>query len=327
LLILPGIENGYLASAAHSRVGAHCCKEGVFIIHCGALRHDSRYKEVKAMKVGIALGGGGVRGLAHVPILQVLDDLQVRPAVISGASMGAVVGALYASGMSAKEIRELVERRVILKNDTWRDVIEKREDLLKWVYAFKPDFSGSGLINAQGILNSLLTEIESDSFEDLEIPLLVVAADYWSAEEVVFEKGELLPAIQASMAVPGVFSPVLVEDRIMIDGGAVNLVPYDLLIGRADFIIAVNVGRVRASSGPEVPNALESVLGTFDIMQTTMLSHKLKMLKPDIYVWPQIRDVRMLDFGKIEEVFQQAASAAEGLRKELLQVLCKGRST
>jgi NTE family protein len=276
------------------------------------------------MKVGIALGGGGVRGLAHVPILQVLDDLQVRPAVISGASMGAVVGALYASGMSAKEIRELVERRLILKNDTWRDVIEKREDLLKWVYAFKPDFSGSGLINAQGILNSLLAEIESDSFEDLEIPLLVVAADYWSAEEVVFEKGKLLPAIQASMAVPGVFSPVLVEGRIMIDGGAVNLVPYDLLAGRADFIIAVNVGRVRVASGPEVPNA--SVLGTFDIMQTTMLAHKLKMLKPDIYVWPQIRDVRMLDFGKIEEVFQQAASAAEGLRKELLQAVCKGSS-
>ena len=108
------------------------------------------------MKVGIALGGGGVRGLAHVCILQVLDDLHMRPAVIAGTSMGAIVGALYASGMSAREIREVIERRLILKNDTWRDVIEKREDLLKWVSAFKPDFSGSGLINAQGILNSLL---------------------------------------------------------------------------------------------------------------------------------------------------------------------------
>ena len=267
------------------------------------------------MKVGIALGGGGVRGLAHVCILQVLDDLQIRPAVISGTSMGAIVGALYASGMSAREIREVIERRLILKNDTWRDVIEKREDLLKWVYAFKPDFSGSGLINAQGILNSLLNEIKVDSFEDLEIPLLVVAADYWSAEEVIFEKGELLPAIQASMAVPGVFSPVSVEGRILVDGGVVNLVPYDLLMGRADFIIAVNVSRVRFAGEDEIPNALEAVLGTFDIMQTTMLTDKLKRLKPDIYVWPQIRDVRMLDFGKVEEVFAQATSAAEELRK------------
>jgi NTE family protein len=273
------------------------------------------------MKVGIALGGGGVRGLAHIPILQVLDDLDIRPAVMSGTSMGAIVAALYASGMFAREIREVIERRLILKDDTWRDVIEKREDLLTWVYAFKPDFSGSGLINAQGVLNSLLDEIKADSFEDLKIPLLVVAADYWSAEEVVFEKGDLLPAIQASMAVPGVFSPVSVEGRILVDGGVVNLVPYDLLSARADFIVAVNVSRVRLPNGPEFPNALESVLGTFDIMQTTMLAHKLERLRPDIYVWPQIRDVRMLDFGKIEEVFEQTIPAAEELRKGLLAAL------
>lgn len=279
------------------------------------------------MKVGIALGGGGVRGLAHVSILQVLDDLHMRPAVIAGTSMGAIVGALYASGMSASEIRDNIERRLILRNDTWRDVIEKREDLLKWVSAFKPDFSGSGLINAQGILNFLLDQIKVGSFEDLEIPLLVVAADYWSAEEVIFESGELLPAIRASMAVPGVFSPVSIEGRTLVDGGVVNLVPYDLLMGRADFIIAVNVSRVRYAGEDEIPNALEAVLGTFDIMQTTMLADKLERLKPDIYVWPQIRDIRMLDFTKIEEVFAQATSAAEELRKQLLRVLGKANST
>ncbi|MBI5570376.1 MAG: patatin-like phospholipase family protein [Desulfomonile tiedjei] len=278
------------------------------------------------MKLGIALGGGGVRGLAHIPILQVLDDLQMSPALISGTSMGAIVGALYASGMSAREIREIVEKRLILKNDTWRDVIEKREDLLKWVYAFKPDFSGSGLINAEGILNSLLNEIKVDCFENLNIPLFVVATDYWSAEEVVFNKGQLLPAIKASMAVPGVFSPVSIEGRILVDGGVVNLLPYDLLTSRVDFIIAVNVSRVRVASGREFPNALESVLGTFEIMQTTMLTDKLRRLKPDIYVWPQIRDVRMLDFGKIEEVFAQTVPAAEELRKALLTLLRKADS-
>jgi NTE family protein len=279
------------------------------------------------MKVGIALGGGGVRGLAHISILQVLDDLQIRPAIISGTSIGAIVGSLYASGISAAEIREDIERRLILKNDSWRDVIDKREDLFKWVYAFKPDFSASGLIKVQGILNFLLDEIKVSTFEDLEIPLLVVATDYWSAEEVIFEKGELLPAIQASMAVPGVFSPVSVGGRIMVDGGAVNLVPYDLLVGRADCVIAVNVSRMRFSSGPEIPNALESVLGTFDIMHATMLADKMERLKPDIYVWPQIPEVRMFDFGKVEEVFAHAASAAEALRKELLQVLQRASST
>lgn len=275
------------------------------------------------MKIGIALGGGGVRGLAHVPMLQVLDDLQMRPAIISGTSMGAIVGALYASGMAAREIRENIAKLLILKDDTWRDVLQKREGLFKWVHAFRPNLSGTGLLNAQGILSYLLDEVKVDNFEDLDIPLLVVAADYWSAEEVVFDKGELLPALQASMAVPGVFSPVALAGRTMVDGGVVNLVPYDLLVGRADFIIAVNVSRVRVASGPEIPNALETVLGTFDIMQTTMLNDKLKRLKPDIYVWPQIADVRMLDFGRIEDVFAQAASAAEAFRKELLEVLPK----
>lgn len=275
------------------------------------------------MKIGIALGGGGVRGLAHVPILQVLDDLQLRPSVIAGTSMGAIVGALYASGMSAGEIRENIERLIILKDDTWRDVLQKREGLLKWVQALKPSFSGTGLIDAQGILSFLLAEVKAATFEELAIPLLVVAADYWSAEEVVFEKGELLPALQASMAVPGVFSPVTLEGRTMVDGGVVNLVPYDLLAGRADFIIAVNVSRVRVAGGPEIPNALETVLGAFDIMQTTMLNDKLNRLRPDVYVWPQISDVRMLDFGKIGEVFAQVAPSVEAFKKELQEVLPK----
>ena len=279
------------------------------------------------MRVGIALGGGGVRGLAHILVLQVLDDLHIRPAVISGTSMGAIIGALYASGISAREVRAIIEKHIILKNDTLRTVIRKREKLLKWVSGFKPKFSGSGLINAEGILNSLISEIKVDSFEGLEIPLLVVATDYSSAEEVVFEKGNLLPAIQASMAVPGVFPPVSIDGRILVDGGVVNMVPYDLLRSRADFIIAVNISRVRFPSRRELPNALELVLGTFDIMQATMLNNKLEKLKPDIYVWPQIRNVRMLDFGKTAEVFTQAMPAAEELRKQLLRALRKRKST
>jgi NTE family protein len=273
------------------------------------------------MRVGIALGGGGVRGLAHLLMLQVLDDLGIRPAVISGASIGAIIGALYASGMSAREIREGLERSLVLKDDTWRSVLEKREDLLKWVSAFRPDFSGSGLLSAESLLNSMISEIKASAFEDLEIPLLIVATDYWTAEQVVFEEGDLAPAIQASMAVPGVFAPVTIGDRILVDGGVVNLVPYDLLIGRSDFTIAINVGRVRHPHDSELPNAFESVLGAFDIMQTAMLAEKLTKLKPDIYVRPQIRDVRMMDFGKIEEVFEQALPAAEQLKKELTEKL------
>jgi NTE family protein len=275
------------------------------------------------MKIGVALGGGGVRGLAHVPVLQVLDDLGIRPAVIAGASMGAIVGALYASGLSAREIREGVERHVILKDDKWRDVIEKKEDLLKWVSAFKKSFTRSGLINAQGLLQHLFNEIKVSCFEELGLPLLVVAADFWTGEQVIFEKGDLMSAVLASMAVPGVFAPVEIDGRVLIDGGVVNLVPYDLVMERADFAIAVNVSRMRAPGRHDMPNALEALLGAFDIMQATALAEKMKVRKPDVYLWPQVSNVRMLDFGKVEEVFAQGTVTAEQLRAVLLEKLEK----
>jgi len=269
------------------------------------------------MKIGLALGGGGVRGLAHIPILEALDDFGIRPSIIAGTSMGAIIGALYASGMSGKEIRERISKHLIRKDDTWRDIIAKKGHLLKWVTAFSVEFPRGGFINTQGFFEYLFTEIKKRTFEELEIPLLVIAADYWTAEEIVLESDDLLPALQASMAVPGVFAPARIAGRVLVDGGVVNLVPYDHLLERADFTIAVDVSKARNPGKHEIPGALESVLGAFDIMQASALAEKMKHRKPDIYVQPEIQGIRMLDFGKTEEVFLQAAPAVDLLRKQL----------
>lgn len=273
------------------------------------------------MKVGIALGGGGVRGLAHVLVLEALDELGIRPGVIAGTSMGAAIGALYASGMPGRDIRDRIEHHVILKGDKWRDVMEKKGDLLRWVHAFRANFSRGGLLSAKGFIRYLFDEIRVTAFEELEIPLLVVAADYWSAEQVVFHRGELKPAIQASMAVPGVFAPVAIEDRVLVDGGIINLVPYDLILDECDFTIAVNVSRVRTPGRHDIPGALESILGTFDIMQTSALMDKMKRRPPDIYVRLEIQGVRMLEIGKIRKVFEQASPIVEQFRDALTMAL------
>jgi NTE family protein len=269
------------------------------------------------MKLGVALGGGGVRGLAHISVLEALDELGIKPDIIAGTSMGAIVGALYASGMPASEIREEVRTYIILEEDGWREILDKREKLWKWVDWFSIDFSRGGLVSVRGFLESLLEGVMKATFEELETPLLVVAADYWTAEEIVFETGKLLPAIQASMAVPGVFAPVSVDGRVLVDGGAVNLVPYDHLLERVDTTIAVDVSRHRMPDTEEIPNALESVLGTFNIMQSAALAERLKHHTPDFFIRPDIRDVRMLEFGKIDAVFTQAKPVVEALKKEL----------
>ncbi|MGC8657775.1 MAG: patatin-like phospholipase family protein [Desulfomonilaceae bacterium] len=274
-------------------------------------------------RVGLTLGGGGVRGLAHIPILETLDELDCRPSVISGTSMGSIIGAMYASGMSGKTIRERVSSHSVLKSDTWPDVFKKKEELLKWLDAFSLEFGRGGLLKTDKFLNYLLSEIRESTFEDLKIPLIVVATDFWGAEEVVFEKGELLPAIQASMAVPGFFQPVSIGGKVLVDGGVVNLVPYDHILDRCDVSIAVNVAKARTPNKPEPPSVLESILGTFEIMQMAALTGRMKHREPDIYIHPEINDVRMFDFNKIEDVFEQAQPAVEELRalvrKKILQ--------
>lgn len=268
-------------------------------------------------RIGLALGGGGVRGLAHIPILEVLDDLNCKPCAIAGTSMGAIIGALYASGMSGREIRERVKKHIITKDDNWRDVIDKRAGLLKWVNALALEMGRGGLIKADRFLNYLFDEIKRTTFEELDIPLIVVAADYWNAREVILETGALLPAIKASMAVPGVFAPVSIGGKVLVDGGVVNLVPYEHVMERCDLTIAVNVGRVRDTGKGEIPSTLEAILGTFDILQSAALDLKLKHRKPDIYVRPEISHIRMFDFGKVEDVFEQARPAVDRLRMQL----------
>ena len=272
------------------------------------------------MKIGLALGGGGVRGLAHISVLEALDELGTKPSIVAGSSMGAIIGAIYASGIPGKRIKERLESHLILKDDTWRDVIEKRSDLLRWVKAFSADFSRGGLIKTEGFFEYLFSEIKKNTFEELEIPLLVIATDYWKAEEVVFESGPLLPAIQASIAVPGVFAPVSIGEKVLVDGSVVNLVPYDHLLDRTDITIAVNVIGTRPRT-EQVPNAIESVLGTFDILQTAVLAEKMKHQEPDIYVYPDISDVRLFEFNKIGDVFLQATPAVEAMKRQLTKLM------
>ncbi len=269
------------------------------------------------MKIGLALGGGGVRGLAHIAVLEALDEMGIRPGIVAGTSMGAVIGAIYASGMTGREIRERISGHLILKEDTWQDIVAKKSNLLKLVKAFSLELPRGGIINTQGFFEYLFSEIKKRTFEELKIPLMVVAADYWTAEEVVFNKGNLLPALQASMAVPGVFAPVSVGDRVLVDGGVVNLVPYDHLREYADFTIAVDVSSVRNPGKKEIPGTIESVLGAFNIMQASALAEKMKISKPDIYIKTEIQGVRMLDFSKTDEIFEQAKPAVDLLKKQL----------
>ena len=269
------------------------------------------------MKIGLALGGGGVRGFAHIMVLKALDDLGIKPSAIAGTSIGSIIGAMYASGVSGEALLELVHEHSVLKDDSLRDIYEKRDNLLEWLSVFKLAHERGGIIKAEGLFKLFVDEIKCETFEELEIPLTVIAADYWNANEVVFNEGKLLPAIQASMAVPGVYPPVCLDDRVLIDGGVVNLVPYDHVAAHCDFTIAVDVGGSRFPDETPIPNIVESLLGTIDVMQEAMLQNKLKRSPPDIFIHPEIKGIRMMEFTAIEEVLEQSKPAVDEMVEKL----------
>lgn len=270
---------------------------------------------------GIALGGGGVRGLAHLPILRVLDDLEIRPAYIAGTSMGAIVGALYASGLSAAEIEERVRQHIILKDDNLKSLLKKSKHLLTWIKAFSPDFSSSGMVTADGVFKHLFSELQDLKFSKLQIPFSAIACDYWSGEEVIQSEGDVLQAVQASMAVPGVFAPEQVDGRYLIDGGVVNNLPYELVESNVDICIAVDVTNLPAQKPDEEPSAMEIATGALDIMQFDALRKRLAVNEPEILIRPNIESVDIFDFHKIEYILETGKKAAEELKGKLEMLL------
>lgn len=267
-------------------------------------------------RVGIALGAGGAKGLAHIPMLETLDELGIKPHCISGSSFGAVIGALYASGLTGLEIREFIGGLVISEHENWPEALF-RKDILKWIDFIDPEIGKGGLIGGDSFIHYLYRALNSTGMEQLPIPLKIVAADFWKREQIVLDSGDLPSAIKASMALPGLFSPVQLGGRLLVDGGTINPVPYDLLLDECDITIAVDVmGRSTNTTG-RAPSFFDTIFNSIHILQQTIVDEKLKRHRPQIYIKPDIVDVRVLDFFDAERIYRQAQPAKEQLKREL----------
>jgi NTE family protein len=275
---------------------------------CGRQRESPR--------IGLALGGGGAKGLAHIPMLEALDELGLRPHRIAGTSIGAIIGALYASGMRGNDIRDQVEQ-FLVKKDAERFISLPRS--LRWLDFIDPDFDTGGLLDSSDFIAYIGELVPARRFRELEIPLEVVAADLWSGQPVILQSGELLPALQASMALPGVFPPVGHQGRRLVDGGIANPLPFDLLLDDCDLVIAVDVSGDHMPEDGQELSFLGVLFHSFHTMSGNLTREKLGQRRPDIYIRPDIRDVRVLEFYKADQIFGQAASA----RRELVKALQK----
>lgn len=264
--------------------------------------------------IGLALGGGGAKGLAHICLLEVIDEFGITPSRIAGTSIGAIVGVLYASGISARTLREEVEAVSCREKSSFTDTVK---NIFTWLQLVEVNWKGGSLLKAEAFLDDVMNHVKVSNFEELNIPLKVVAADFWKRDEVVIGNGDIRTAVHASMALPGIFEPVVVDGRVLVDGGVVNPVPYDLIIDECDITIAIDVMGTRTKNDHLVPSIQESIFNTFQIMQKSILRQKIAARPPDIYICPEIVDLLMLEFHEAAKIFSQTGTAADQLRRQL----------
>lgn len=282
-----------------------------------AVSHPTRNEEIAGTiasagspTFAVAFGGGGARGLAHIHVIEALDELGIRPVAISGTSIGAIMGAAMASGMTGAEIHtyasSILGQRAELAARIWRARPESISDMLDGGVRL-------GQFNVERILRSFLPERLPATFEELQIPLQLVATDYFAHEQIVFDSGELVHAIGASAALPAVFRPVRHEGRLLIDGNFTNPVPFDLLEGKADIIIAIDVIGAPKGEGTQPVASIDLMMGATQILMESIMALKLQKLHPQVLLRPPVSRYKVLDFLRIEQVMSDTI----GLKDEV----------
>lgn len=273
-------------------------------------------------RIGLALGGGGAKGLAHVVALEAFDRAGVRPAAIAGTSIGAILGAAYAAGYSAAAIRAHALKRFRDRADVMAKLFRARTGSLATI--FSGGLGSVVQVDGETLLPAFWPPAMPERFADLALPFAAVATDFHGRSERVFADGPLLPAVAASMAIPGLVRPVAIEGRAFVDGAVTNPLPFDRMPSPCDLVIAVNVvgGRVAEDPGA-LPSALEVTLGASLIMQGAIVEARLALAPTRVQVvQPAIGGFYALDFFAAKRILE----AAEPIREEITALLRAGGS-
>ncbi|MFW5988314.1 MAG: patatin-like phospholipase family protein [bacterium] len=233
--------------------------------------------------IGLALGAGGARGLAHIGVLKVLKEEGINIDLIAGTSMGSIIGGLYAAGIPVNYMEKLAEEIV------WDDL----SDIT---------FPRTGLIKGDKVLKFFEILTQNKDFSELNIPFSAVACDIEKGEHLVLNSGNVSKAIRASIAIPGIFVPYEHQNKVLVDGGVLDRVPVSTVrkMG-AEVIIAVDI-RVKEVNN-KINNIFDVLFNTFDIMQYEF--QKLKDLGADILIQPDLYDVDTLELKNSEKCIKE----------------------
>jgi NTE family protein len=267
----------------------------------------------------LALGAGGARGLAHIAVFEALDELGLRPVAIAGSSIGAVAGAAYAAGMTGKALRHYVLGLAHNPSEVWRRLMIARAGTIGDL--FGGNFSAAMRLDPEKLCEQFLPDAIPAEFGALRLPLMVIASDLYGRREIVHTAGPLRPALAASIALPAIMQPVVVGERVLIDGGATNPLPFDLLRGRADVIVGVEISGPPDHARTGIPTTIEAMYATVLVMTNAIISEKLKHETPDLLLQPHVGRFRTLDFFQASAILRIAEPIKAELKNKLVALL------
>jgi NTE family protein len=267
------------------------------------------------MRIGLALGGGGARGLAHIPMLEVFDDLGLKPAVIAGCSMGALVAACYAGGMSGKDLREHASQLLSNRIEFAKYVFGSRKTRIADLLSLK-SFSALHL-SGEKLADLALPDFLPKTIENTVIPLKLITADFELMEEVVLTSGSLVTGVGASIAIPGLITAPKINGRVHVDGGIVNPVPFDKVRDGMDIVVAIDVTGKPKPIGNGHASNMDLAIGSLLIMFNQLAETRRALSPPDIYIKPNVEQFGAGDFFRLRELLAAAEPAQEQLKRLL----------
>ena len=265
-------------------------------------------------RIGVALGGGSARGLTHIPFIEAMDELGLKPSTIAGTSIGALIGAGWANGMSGKELREhalsvLGTMRIIAAR-LWGRQIRNLGGLLQ---------NGLNIqLDANRVVDAFLPEPFPDEFKDLKIPFYVVATDFQSWHQVVFNSGLLRPTIAGSIAIPSFFRPVKYANHLLVDGGVVNPLPLDQAAADTDILVGIDVNGDPSDRMMRADyHALDVWFGSAQIMMHSLTAHMMAAYPPDVYARPHVNSFGAMEFWRVKEIIEAADKEKDNFKRHL----------
>lgn len=283
------------------------------------------------LKVGLALGGGGARGLAHIGVLKVLERENIPIDLITGTSMGAIIGAVYALKKDISAIEKITEKYskisefnidLSFSEKERKDkpfFLKKMSDFLKKGYILNLELTRKYINDGEGLRRVIEELVNNKTFEDTQIPFAVVAADLVRGEKVIIRRGKLFDALLASASIPGMFPPVILDKKILVDGGIVDVVPIEVAqsLG-ANFVIAVSVSQT-IKKRAEFSNAVEIFFRSDSITSAEL--RKLQLSFADVVITPKVGRFHWSDFSKPEQCVREGEIAAQNAILELKKKL------